>query len=58
VIKPLPLPQTNTGKETGTTNENVIKPFPPTNDGKTENSVPQRPVIKPIPLPLPSGGKT
>jgi len=61
VIKPLPLPKPNTGKETATTTEhteNVTKPFPPANGGKTENNAPQKPTIKPIPLPNPNGGKT
>ena len=63
MIKPLPLPQPNTGKETATTTEhteNVTKPFPPANGGKTGNSATQKPIIKPMPLPNTNtnGGKT
>ena len=60
MIKPLPLPQPDTGKEAATTTENVIKPFPPANGGKTGNSATQKPIIKPMPLPNTNtnGGKT
>jgi len=60
VIKPLPLPQSNTGKEAPTTTENVIKPFPPANGGKNGNSASQKPTFKPLPLPNTNtnGGKT